>query len=100
MKANKIQHYLCDVIHRQQFFWRNSNDITSPTHLIDIDEECYVELCDLISDEDIKEFQEKLKDLYLSPDGMVIYNRRYPATPSAVGTVVMMLKAFDEGIVK
>lgn len=41
MKANKIQNYLCDVILSQQSFWRNSNDITSPTHLNDIEEECF-----------------------------------------------------------
>ena len=64
MKANKIQQYLCDVILSQQSFWRNSNDITSPTHLTDIEEECYSQLCDLISDEDREEFEEKLKDLY------------------------------------
>ena len=64
MKANKIQQYLCDVIRSQQDFWRNSNDITSPTHLTDIEEECFTQLCDLISDEDREELQDKLKDLY------------------------------------
>ena len=64
MKANKIQQYLCDVIHSQQSFWRNSNDITSPTHINDIEEECYAQLYNLISDEDREEFEEKLKDLY------------------------------------
>ena len=54
MKANKIQQYLCDVIHSQQDFWKHSNDITSPTHLNDIEEECYTQLCDLISDGDIE----------------------------------------------
>lgn len=41
-----------------------------------------------------------LKDIYLAPDEMVINGRRYPATPSAVGTVVMLHKAMDEGIVQ
>ena len=63
MKANKIQNYLCDVILNQQSFWRNSNDITSPTHLTDI-EVCFAQLDDLISDEEKLEFEEKLKDLY------------------------------------
>lgn len=65
MKANKIQAYLCDIIHSQQDFWRHSNDITSPTHLVDIEEECYAQLCNLISDIDREEFEEKLKSLYL-----------------------------------
>ena len=60
MKANKVQRYLCDVIQVQQDFWKNSNDITSPTHLNDIEEECFAQLDDLISDEDIEEFQDKV----------------------------------------
>lgn len=64
MKANKIQQYLCDVINNQQDFWKRSNDITSPTHLTDIDEECFAQLCNLIDDEDREEFQDKLKELY------------------------------------
>ena len=64
MKANKIQQYLCDVINSQADFWKHSNDVTSPTHLTDIEEECYTQLCDLISDDEREEFQEKLSDLY------------------------------------
>ena len=64
MKANLTQKCLCEVINNQQYFWAHSNDITSPTHLNDIEEECYSQLCNLISDEDIEEFEEKLKDLY------------------------------------
>ena len=64
MKANKIQQYLCDVILSQQSFWRNSNDITSPTHLVDIEEECFAQLDNLISDDDREELVEKLQDLY------------------------------------
>lgn len=63
MKANKIQQYICDVIHSQADFWKHSNDITSPTHLVDIEEECFAQLDDLIYD-DREEFEEKLKDLY------------------------------------
>ena len=64
MKANKIQNYLCDVILSQQSFWRNSNDITSPTHLTDIEEECFAQLGNLIQDSDREKFENKLKDLY------------------------------------
>ena len=64
MTANKIQQYICDVIHSQADYWKHSNDITSPTHLVDIEEECFTQLCDLISDEDRNEFEDKLKDLY------------------------------------
>lgn len=64
MKANLTQKCLCEVIANQQYFWKHSNDITSPTHLNDIEEECFAQLCNLISDEDREEFEEKLKDLY------------------------------------
>ena len=61
MKANKVQQCLCDVIHSQADFWKHSDDILSFAHLNDIEEECYAQLCNLISDEDRKEFEEKLK---------------------------------------
>jgi len=64
MKANKIQNCLCDVILSQQSFWRNSNDITSYTHLTDIEEECFAQLGNLIKDSDREELENKLKDLY------------------------------------
>lgn len=65
MKANKIQQYICDVVRSQLDFWKHSNDVTSPTHLVDIEEECYAQLCDLITDEEREEFINKLKDLFL-----------------------------------
>ena len=64
MKANKIQSYICDVIHSQASFWQRSNDITSPTHLVDIEEECNAQFINLMEDEDIKELENKLIDLY------------------------------------
>jgi hypothetical protein len=54
------------VIHSQQDFWKHSNDITSPTHVVDIDEECFAQLSMLLSDRDMEEFENKLKDLYWS----------------------------------
>ena len=57
MKANKIQQYICDVIHSQVDFWKHSNDITSPTHLVDIEEECNAQFINLMEDEDIKDNQ-------------------------------------------
>lgn len=64
MKANKIQQYICDVIHSQSDFWKHSNDITSPTHLVDIEEECYAQLVNLINDDEGDELIHKLKELY------------------------------------
>lgn len=42
----------------------------------------------------------ELKNIYLAPDEMVINNHGFPAMPSAVGTVVMLHNAMDEGIVQ
>lgn len=64
MKANKVQNNLCDIILSQQAFWRNSNDITSPTHIIDIEEECFAQLDGILKDEEVEEFGNRLKDLY------------------------------------
>lgn len=65
MIANLMQRCLCDVIHSQVGFWKNSNDITSPTHLVDIEEECFAHLSDLLTDKERLEFVDKLQDLYL-----------------------------------
>ena len=64
MKANKIQQCLCDVIHSQQDFWKHSNDITSPTHITDIEDECFAQLDGILKDKEVEEFGNRLKDLY------------------------------------
>ena len=64
MKANKIQQYICDVIHSQADFWKHSNDITSPTHLVDIEEECRAQFDKLLADKEIEELSDKLAELY------------------------------------
>lgn len=64
MRANKTQQQLCEVILSHQAFWQHSNDITSPTHLNDIDEVCDLWLRDLLSEDEITEFKNKLEDLY------------------------------------
>lgn len=64
MKTNKIQQYICDVIYSQADFWKHSNDITSPTHLTDIEEECRSQFDNLLSDKEIEELSDKLAELY------------------------------------
>lgn len=39
MKPNKKQKEICELIKSQASFWMSSNDIDSPTHLCDMDEE-------------------------------------------------------------
>lgn len=39
MKPNKQQKEICELIKSQVSYWMSSNDIDSPTHFCDIDEE-------------------------------------------------------------
>jgi len=63
MKPSEIQKYLCDIIRSQVNYWKYTNDITSPTHTSDIEEDC-LELEDIISDEKIVALEHLLKELY------------------------------------
>jgi len=61
MKPNKQQKEICELIKSQVSFWMNSNDIDSPTHLCDIDEE----VAKLELEEDMEgELSFALKELY------------------------------------
>lgn len=64
MKANKIQQYICDVIRSQANFWKYTNDITSLTHINDVEEECNTQFMDILTDEEIEKLVDKLSDLY------------------------------------
>ena len=62
MKPNKQQKEICELIKSQASFWMNSNDIDSPTHLCDVDEE----VNNLGLDEDmVCELAHALRELYL-----------------------------------
>lgn len=50
MKPSERQKYLCDTIRSHVNFWKHTNDITSPTHTSDIEEDCLL-LEGIISDE-------------------------------------------------
>lgn len=61
MKPNEQQKKVCELIKSQASFWMNSNDIDSPTHLCDIDEE----VANLELDEEMEsELSFALKELY------------------------------------
>lgn len=47
MKTNRVQQHICDFIIEQVTWWRDSNDIDSPTHLSDLESR----LDDLVEDE-------------------------------------------------
>ena len=62
MKPNEQQKKICGLIKSQASFWMNTNDIDSPTHLCDIDEE----VANLELDEEMEsELSFALKELYL-----------------------------------
>ena len=62
MKPNEQQKKICGLIKSQASFWMNTNDIDSPTHLCDIDEE----VSNLELDEEMEsELSFALKELYL-----------------------------------
>lgn len=65
MKATARQKLLIEEINNQAHFWANSNDIDSPTHYCDIEEECLKleEDASLTKEERVK-FEDLLCDLY------------------------------------
>lgn len=63
MKTTDKQKLLCDIIISQANAWKNSNDINSPTHMSDIDEEFYSNDINL-DDEKYMNVYNKLYDLY------------------------------------
>ncbi|MBQ8521915.1 MAG: hypothetical protein IJ456_11225 [Bacteroides sp.] len=67
MKPSKQQKAICELIKSQASFWMNSNDIDSPTHVCDIDEE----VSNLELDEEMEsELSFALKELYYIVKGM------------------------------
>lgn len=63
MRPNKTQRDICDFIIEQVDFWKNSNDINSPTHFSDLESR----LDDLVEDERlISQSQAQALDTYLT----------------------------------
>lgn len=62
MKSSDKQKEICDLIIEQANFWKNSNDINSPTHGCDIHESiCGVEW---LTEEQANETEDLLYKLY------------------------------------
>ncbi len=64
MKTNLTQEQICDSIIESAQWWKSSNDITSPTHLNDLEDCLFAELEGTITDEDRDELYEKISELY------------------------------------
>lgn len=63
MRPNRTQRDICDFIIEQVDFWKNSNDINSPTHFSDLESR----LDDLVEDERlISQSQAQALDTYLT----------------------------------
>ena len=63
MKTNRVQQHICDFIIEQVEWWRDSNDIDSPTHLSDLESR----LDDIVEDEGwLNEHQANSLDCWLT----------------------------------
>lgn len=65
MKPTPRQLLLLEEIQNQANFWTNTNDISSPTHYCDIEEEVKkLELDDVLTKAEAKKFEDLLGDLF------------------------------------
>lgn len=62
MKPSEKQKKICELIKSQASFWMNTNDIYSPTHYNDIEEE--VDNIDFLCDEAKEQLIDALSTLY------------------------------------
>lgn len=63
MKATEYQKKTIDSVLSIIKTWKNTNDINSPTHYVDIGEFLYADLYNTINIVDIEYISEKLKEL-------------------------------------
>lgn len=64
MKANQKQKDICNTLIRTICWWRDSNDITSPTHLCDIEDCQRADFDGFMSDDDVEFFNDEMTKLY------------------------------------
>jgi hypothetical protein len=65
MKPSDRQKEIAKLIESQAGYWSNTNDINSPTHEGDVDEEVrLLTLNDTITDDQVKILSDKILDLY------------------------------------
>ena len=64
MKATENQINACEALKMCLAFWRDSNDITSPSHFNLIETTVQTEMMDYADDELKEEIIEKMQDLY------------------------------------
>ena len=64
MKPTKTQKAVCDAVIDQLKFWRDANDINSPTHYCNMDECYFSALEDCLSEKEIVELTEETCNLF------------------------------------
>jgi len=66
MKPTTKQLKVIEFLEQQLKFWKNTNDISSPTHVGDISEFSRANLYDSFSEDEIKDIDILTTELYLS----------------------------------
>ena len=66
MKPSSKQLKVIEFLEQQLKFWKNTNDIGSPTHIGDISEFSTANLYDVFSEDEIKDVDILTTELYLS----------------------------------
>jgi len=65
MKPNNKQKLISNIIKTQALFWLNTNDINSPTHSCDVEEEINNHvLFNKLNDDEANELKEMILELY------------------------------------
>ena len=64
MKATDVQKDVCNAIIEQASSWRDSNDINSPTHYVNIEESFRAELEDKLSEKELNELMDEMANLF------------------------------------
>lgn len=64
MKPTEKQKKACDAIIQEISWWRDSNDIDSPTHYSDMEDCLRADLDDIISEEEICDIEDCLRTIF------------------------------------
>jgi len=66
MKPSSKQLKVIEFLEQQLKFWKNTNDITSPTHIGDISEFSRANLDDVFSEDEIEDVDILTTELYIN----------------------------------
>jgi len=66
MKPSPKQLKVIEFLEQQLKFWKNTNDIESPTHIGDISEFSRANFCDILSEDEIEDVDILTTELYIN----------------------------------